>query len=277
MSAWFAFDAIGCIAIGLPAAALVGLHWRTVRQAHERRAMTALETARELLGRGHHDLAAEAASDAAAQARTSRTRAHALTTLAWAALEQGNPERAIAALDRIEPRHLDLYCYAFVQSARGKHQLAIKTLEVARGADSLSLDGAKLLVDLYTHEYGVDRAVWAAWQSRAVLGPENCRRVVRAACDAGAYGPAAMLTSALFAETCASQDAAALIRALAYGRRMGEVSRALHDAVGRLQRIDRPAQARSLVEELRRDRSLPSGTHGELDRALHALESTPSV
>jgi hypothetical protein len=44
---------------------------------------------------------------------------------------------------------------------------------------------------------GIERAVRAAFDLRDALGMDNCTKVVKAACDAGAHGPAAMLASAI--------------------------------------------------------------------------------
>jgi hypothetical protein len=148
--------------------------WRKERQEHDRAAVAHLETARERLEQGDPGGAMVAASKAASSATTPRTRNAALTTLAWSALGQGYPERAKAALDGIEPGHaLDVYCLAAVESACGKPGLAIEALEVARTAGTLTCDGAKLLVDCYVQQCGIDRAVMAALQTREVLGAEN--------------------------------------------------------------------------------------------------------
>jgi tetratricopeptide (TPR) repeat protein len=190
---------------------------RSIRTSREldAPAMAGVECARALLEQGDHFGAARAASNAVALARTSRTRTAALTTLAWAALGQGYAERAKAALERVDPPHaLDLYCYAAVQSANGNTDLAIQALELAGGARDLHLDGAKLLIDLYARQGKMDRAVAAALRSREVLGADNCRLVVKAACEAGAYGPAAILASALLGRTCGPEDTAALVRSL---------------------------------------------------------------
>jgi hypothetical protein len=172
------------------------LRWRKLRQ-EDQQAITELKTAREFLKQDSLVAAAKSASDAVTHAKTSRTRNAALTALAWAAVGKGYAERAKAALDRIEPHALDLYCFAAVESASGKPELAIQALELARSARSLSCDGAKLLVNLHARQNRIDRAVIAALQSREVLGADNCRMVVNAALEAGALGPAATLASAL--------------------------------------------------------------------------------
>jgi len=203
------------LAVGGVVAATLRSRRSTVGHELDLQAAAELKTAQLLIEQGDHAAAAKAASSAVARATSSRTRNAALTTLAWAALGQGYGERANAALEQIEPRHaLDLYCFAAVQSAIGKPEKAIEALELARSARSLTCDGAKMLVDLYVRQVGMDRAVVAALQSRQLLGAANCRLVIKAACEAGAFGPATTLATALFGSTSAPEDAA-LVRALA--------------------------------------------------------------
>jgi hypothetical protein len=187
----FAFLAVG----GATAATL---RWRREREAVDQQAVAELEAARTRLGQEDHAGAAAAASRAVKSARTPWTRNAALSTLAWAALGQGYPERAKAALDGIVPAHtIDLYCLAAVESARGQLERAIEALEVARSARTLTCDGAKLFVDCYARLHGVERAVAAALQIIDVLGVDNCKIVAKAAADAGAHGAAATLASAI--------------------------------------------------------------------------------
>jgi hypothetical protein len=161
-------------------------------------ALAQLAIARAELDGSNPTAAGWAASKAVAAAGTAQTRNRALITLAWAALGQGYPERAKAALDRIRPSYaLDLYCLAAVEHARGQTELAIKSLEVARTFGALTSDGAKLLVDCYLSAEGIERAVLAAFQNRKVLGPANCEQVLTAARLAGANDAAAKLESVL--------------------------------------------------------------------------------
>jgi hypothetical protein len=231
-----------------------------------------------MLADGDSFQAIQAASAAAAGAKTAGTRNAALTTLAWAALAQGHGRRAKAALDDVRPRYeVDLHCSAAVDAVNGCPDTAIRTLEVARTAGILNREGAKLLVDLYARQRGLDCAVMAAVTNREVLGPEDCRMVVKVACEAGEYGPAAILASALFQTTGAPEDAAALLRALAFGKEMREVFRALDDVVWRLRRVvGGKVQARMLVAELQADRTLPSTARSEFDRMLRVIEG-PSM
>ncbi len=188
--------ALACLAVGGGTAA--ALRWRREREALDWEAVAELAAARSRLAQEDYAAAAAAASRAAKGARTARTRNGALNTLAWAALGQGYPERAKAALDGIVPSPaIDLYCLAAVESARGRLEQAIQALEVARSGRTLSCDGAKLLVDCCARLAGVERAVTAALQTIDVLGLENCKVVAKAAADGGAHGAAATLTSAI--------------------------------------------------------------------------------
>jgi hypothetical protein len=174
------------------------LRWRREREGLDQQAVAELEAARTRLGQEEYAGAAAAASRAAKSARTPRTRNAALRTLAWAALGQGYPERAKAALDGVVPSHaIDLYCLAAVESARGRLEQAIEALEVARTARTLTCEGAKLFVDCCARLRGVDHAVTAALQTIDVLGVENCKVVAKAAADAGAHVSAATLASAI--------------------------------------------------------------------------------
>jgi hypothetical protein len=176
--------------------------WRRERHDADAEALDQLATARAELDGSNPTAAGWAASKAVAAAGTSRTRNQALTTLAWAALGQGYPERAKAALDRIQPSYdLDVYCLAAVECARGRTELAIQALEVARSFGTLTCDGAKLLVDCYVRTRGIEHAVVAALENRKVLGAANCEEVLTAARLAGAHDAAAKLASVLRNET----------------------------------------------------------------------------
>lgn len=188
----------GLAFLALGGAVAATVRWRREREGLDQRAVTELVAARMRLGQEDHAGAAAAAARAAKSARTPRTRNAALTTLAWAALGQGYPERAKAALDAIEPSHaIDLYCLAAVESSRGRLEQAIEALELAHAARTLTADGAKLFVDCCARLHGVERAVTAALRTIDVLGLENCRVVAKAAADAGAHGAAATLVRAI--------------------------------------------------------------------------------
>src|SRR5882672_5703574 len=154
------FGIAGLRIVGLASLSMGGLlaafaRWRTQRHDVDGEALAQLATARAELDRSNPTAAGWAASKAVAAAATSRTRNQALTTLAWAALEQGYPERAKTALDRVEPCALDVYCLAAVECARGRTEVAIQALEVARTFGTLTCDGAKLLVDCYVRAHGI--------------------------------------------------------------------------------------------------------------------------
>jgi tetratricopeptide (TPR) repeat protein len=174
------------------------LRWQREQERLDEHAVSDLEAARASLAQENYAAAMTAASEAVKTGSTPRTRNAALTTLAWAALGQGYPERAKAALDAVRPSYaVDLYCLAAVESARGRPEQAINALELARSARTLTRDGAKLLVDCYAQLHGVERAVTAALQSIDVLGVENCNLVAKAAADAGAQTASATLASAI--------------------------------------------------------------------------------
>src|SRR5258708_37765873 len=193
---------LGFAALGVGGLLAAILRWRTERRDLDGEALALLATARAELDGANPTAAGWAASKAVAAAGTSRTRNQALTTLAWAALRQGYPERAKVALDRIQPSHaLDVSCLAAVECARGRTEFAIQALEVARSFGTLTCDGAKLLVDCYVRAHGIERGVHAALQNRKVLGAANCEQAVTAARLAGANDAAATLASVLRNET----------------------------------------------------------------------------
>jgi hypothetical protein len=191
----FALLVMGALLAGI-------VRWRRERRDIDAEALAHLATARAELDGSNPTAAGWAASKAVAVAGTSRTRNQALTTLAWAALGQGYPERAKAALDQIQPSHaLDIHCLAAVECARGRTELAIQALEVAQAFGTLTCEGAKLLVDCYVRAYGIERAVLAALANRKVLGAANCEQVLTAARLAGANDAAAELASLLRKES----------------------------------------------------------------------------
>jgi hypothetical protein len=193
---------LGFASLGVGGLLAVISRWRIERHEIDGEALVQLATARAELDASNPTAARWAASRAVAAAGTARTRNQALTTLAWAALGQGYPERAKEALDRIQPSYeLDVYCLAAVECARGRTEHAIQALEVARTFGTLTCDGAKLLVDCYVHAHGIERAVLAALQNRKVLGVANCEQVLAATRLAGANDAAATLASVLRNET----------------------------------------------------------------------------
>lgn len=195
---------LGFASLGVGGLLAAILRWRAERRDLDGEALAQLATARAELDGANPTAAGWAASKAVAAANTSRTRNRALNTLAWAALGQGYPERAKAALDRIRPSYeLDVHCFAAVECARGRTELAIQALECARTFGTLTCDGAKLLVDCYVRAHGIDHAVQSAIQNRRVLGAANCEQVLVAARLAGASDAASMLASVLLNEGAA--------------------------------------------------------------------------
>jgi hypothetical protein len=254
-------------------AAVISLLQRFWRRGGSARDAADLAAAAGLLGRGDHAAAERAASDIVGRARRSKDRNSALTILAWAALGERRLERARWALDQVEPRHsLDLHCFAALQAETGKPELAIQALELAQSTRNLCCGGAKLLIDLYLRQDRLLRAFASALENRRVLGVDNCRMVVKAACDAGEYAAAAALASALFGVTCAPEDASALLRASAYMRHPGGVLRVLDEVVARFRKVGKLSHVRTILLELRVDWRLPSGFLRVLDGSLLALD-----
>ncbi len=83
-----------------------------------------------------------------------------------------------------------------------------------------------------------------------------------------------ILASALFRATSAPEDAAALLLAMAYGRKDAEVSPQTASSISSvgLRRGKGVGQALSLVARLRADGSLPNTANIELDRMLRVIE-----
>jgi hypothetical protein len=187
----------GFVLFGAGALVAGTIRWRRQREADDAEAVAQLAIACAELQAGNPAAAGRAASKSVKAAATSRTRNRALSTLAWAALDQGYPEAAKAALDEVPPQALDVYCLAAVEAARGRPQVAIQALEVTGTAAHLTCDAAKLLVDCYLQAFGIERAVAIALKARKALGPENCELVVNAARLAGAHAAAATLATAL--------------------------------------------------------------------------------
>jgi hypothetical protein len=195
---------LGLVSLGVGGVVAAIARWRWEPHDVDAEALIQLALASAALENADPAAAAYAASKAVASAGTSRTRNRALTTLAWAALGQGYPERAKVVLDSIQPCHeLDVSCLAAVECARGNTELAIQALELARTLGSLTCDGAKLLVDCHLRANGIERAVLSAMQNWRVLGTANCEQVLEAARLAGATRAAASLAALIRKETAA--------------------------------------------------------------------------
>jgi hypothetical protein len=235
-----------------------------------RRQMGELAVCRAHLQQGEDAAARRMFLDLAERAKVSRVRNGALTMAAWAALKEGQPERAKEALDHIRPEHqIDLYCFAAVEDALGKPKLAIEALELEV---SPNCEAAMFLVDLYVLQGRFDRAVMAATARRKVLGIDNCRKIVDAAIGAWALPPAASLAGTLFQETGAPEDAGALVRALAHQRQFDEVDRTTDEIVSWMRSHGKLSEARRLLSDLSSDRTLPSGACRKLAGKLRGLD-----
>lgn len=197
-------------------------------------------------------------------------RNRALTVLAWAELAQGRPLVAREALERVRPQHhLDLHCLAAIEDALGKTNLAIRALELD---PSPSRDAAQFLIELHCRQGRFDRAVRAALMHRAVLGLTSLRKLLAALGEARGLEPAAILARALFDATSEPEDAAALVRVLAYQCDFSELERTVGEVVRRLHERGRGGETRALLADLAFDWRLPSGACRQLAGALGELE-----
>ena len=160
-------------------------------------------------------------------ARSKATRRRASELLAWCLLEQGLPEEAWRALVAAGPLPaLDAYCRAAVEEARGREEVAIEILERARPGEGLRTEAVKHLVDLHARRGRYDLVCRVACEEVRRLEPEDARRVIDAAIEAGAFAGAADIASALFVALAAPDDGITLAYALAKGgqpRRAAEV------------------------------------------------------
>jgi len=210
------------------------------------------------------------AAQLASSACNRRMRNRALTVLAWAELAQGRPLVARGALARVRPEyHLDLHCLAAIEHALGKTALAICALELDA---SPCREAAQFLIALYCGQGRFDRAVRAALMHRAVLGFTSLRKLVAALVEARALEPAAILARALFDSTSEPEDAATLVRVLAYQCHFSELERTVGEVVRRLHERGRAGETRALLADLAFDWRLPSGACRQLIGELGELE-----
>lgn len=166
-----------------------------------------LVRARGLLATGEYEPARQLATRVGARASSNGTANAAWELVAWAELELGFAERAHATLGRIRPAsEVDNYCLAAVQAARGQTRHAIGLLERASALKDM-LQATKLLIDLHARLGSFDRACAVASAGLAVLAPDDTRRVIEAAFEANAFGPATKLAGELFAVTGSPDDA----------------------------------------------------------------------
>jgi len=158
-----------------------------------------LEAARAALAEDP-ERAKHLAERVAMASHSNRTENAAWEVVAWAELEQGQPEAASATLRRIRPASdVDVHCSASVEAARGHTRHAIGLLERARSVQGLSVDAIKFLIDLHAKLGALDAACAVASAEIAVLGPDDTQRVIEAAFDAGALSSATKLADELFA------------------------------------------------------------------------------
>jgi Zn-dependent protease len=192
-------------------------------------------------------------------ARSKATRRRASEVLAWCLLEQGQVEQAWRTLMAAGPLPaLDAYCRAAVEEARGREQTAIEILERARHGEGLGAEAVKHLVDLYARRGRFDLVCRVACEEVRRLEPDDARRVIDAAIEAGAFAGAADIASALFVALAAPDDGITLAYALAKG---GQPQRAVEvlNRVATLPQAVIGKGAERLLGELR-----GQGTFGEI-------------
>jgi len=184
-----------------------------------------IQGAKVLLERGRTHDAKEICIGVIGCARSKATRRRASELLAWSLLEQGQVDQAWRTLVAAGPLPaLDAYCRAAVEEARGREQIAIEILERARQGEGLRAEAVKQLVDLYARRGRFDLACRVACEEVRRLEPDDARRVIDAAIEAGAFAGAADIASALFVALSAPDDGIALAYALARG---GQLERAV--------------------------------------------------
>jgi hypothetical protein len=184
--------------------------WAQQRRVEAERALdlpSQLETARRLLGEGECERARQLATRVGVRARSNATANAAWELVAWAELELGLADQAYGTLGRIRPASdVNNYCLAAVAAARGETQRAIGLLERALGPN-VELGAIKLLIDLHARAGALDRACKVASTQLSKLDPDDTRRVIEAAFEADAFGPATQLAGELAAVTGSPDDA----------------------------------------------------------------------
>jgi Zn-dependent protease len=180
-------------------AAGVSSGWRWARSNQRRvhiQAAEGLRTANFLLASRKYPQAWAAAKEVATSASGARHRNAALTTLAWVALGEGEPARAVEALRHVLPRPaVDPYTLAAVQSAIGDPDGAIATLDHASRTTRLGRDAVRLLLDLHASSGNYSQVAVTAHEFFSVLGVPDVHRVVDALQRAGEPHLAAALTT----------------------------------------------------------------------------------
>ncbi len=183
----------------LSAGVASGVRWaRTGQRRLDAAAEARLRTSRLLLGEQRYAEARAAAEEVLTSAYSARLRAAALTTMAWIALERGNPGRAARVLDHVLlAGAVDPYTLAAVEHAGGRSDRALQTLERAKQTGELGLDAVRLLVDLHATSGDYLAVTATAFEFAAVLGERDLRRIVGALEGAGEQALAASLTPAV--------------------------------------------------------------------------------
>jgi|HubBroStandDraft_1064217.scaffolds.fasta_scaffold26424_3 hypothetical protein len=163
-------------------AAGVSSGWRCARTHEwrlEARAKSQLRAANSHLARHSYQEAWDAAKGVATCASAPPLRNAALTTLAWVALGEQEPERAREILRHVLPADaIDPYTLAAVESASGHADRAIATMDRARRTTPLRRDAVRLLVDLHASSGNYQQVAAIAHEFSRVLGPHDVRRVV---------------------------------------------------------------------------------------------------
>ncbi|HEX3852970.1 MAG TPA: hypothetical protein VHW01_18535 [Polyangiaceae bacterium] len=185
--------------------------------------MSKIEEARSLLLNGEPERSRQLGTRVAQNARTNTTSNAAWEIVAWAELALGRAADAYDTLGRVRPASdVDRYSLAAVEAARGQPRRAVSLLEAARSQDALCPDGIKLLIDLYARLDSLASACAVASAEIADLDPDDTRRVIEAAFEAEALGPATKLAGELFTLTGSPDDAVSQAYGLArLGDRMG--------------------------------------------------------
>jgi hypothetical protein len=199
---------LGCLF--LAAAISSGYRWARSHQKYlHGRARERLRTATFLLASQRYAEAWSAANDVVTAGRGPELRNTALHTLAWIALGEGEPGRAVDVLRRVLPAEsIDPYTLAAVESASEHPERAIAILEHATRTTTVGREGLRLLVDLHAGAGNYPRVAAITREFSKVLGPEDVRQVACALERAGEPELAASLAAAAFSLSLSEWTAA---------------------------------------------------------------------
>ena len=230
-----------------------------------------LETARSLLAQERYLDALCVADAAVGDARTNATEARALELLAWSHLGLGRSGRAREALARVRPAGtVDPYTLAAVEAACDRADRAIAVLEGARRGPGLRSPAVKLLVDLHARK-DLDRACRVAMDECGTLGPDDTRRVLEAAFDAGAFPAATGLAGKLWDVAASPDDGIAHAWGLVELGRESPAKAALARVAVSAGWRPRP-ETMSRLQALRARPDLDDGIPREVARILHLVD-----